>query len=82
MLALVWHLWNRDLEDDVDIQLRSHVRSVISYTGISTIFLLIQSFVYPTNYEMVIKLVVMASAIGCMIFFNVARLHYFLVHPK
>jgi ABC-type xylose transport system permease subunit len=81
VLALVWHLWNRELEDDVDIQLRAHVRSVISYAVISIIFLLLQPFLYPP-YGIMINLVIMAAAIGSMIIFNATRLHYILANPK
>jgi hypothetical protein len=81
VLALVWHLWNRDLEVDVDIQLRAHVRSVISYASISIIFLFLQPFLYQP-YGVIINLVIMATAVGCMIIFNAARLRYFLISPE
>jgi hypothetical protein len=77
VLALIWHLWNRELESDVGVQLRAHVRSVISYAIISLIFLLVQSFLYPP-YGMIIIVVIMTAAIGCMVIFNATRLHYVL----
>jgi hypothetical protein len=80
VLALVWHLWNREFEADVRIQLRVHIRSVISYAVISAIFLLLlQPFLFPP-YGIIINLVIMATTIGCMIIFNAARLHYFLAN--
>jgi hypothetical protein len=82
VLALVWHLWNRELEADIGIQLRAHVRSVISYGVIAIIFLLVQSFPSYPPYGMIINLVIMAAAVGSMIIYSATRLHYILVNPK
>jgi hypothetical protein len=67
------------LEADVRIELRVHIRSVISYAVISAIFLLLQPFLFPP-YGIIINPVIMAATIGCMIIFNAARLHYFLAN--
>ena len=39
VVALVWHLWNRELEHEVRIHVRVHIISIISYATISIVFL-------------------------------------------
>ena len=81
VVALVWHLWNRELEHKVRIHVRVHIISIISYASISIVFLIVQPLLvqpYGTN----INYVIMMIAIGAMIIFNAARLRYFLVNPK
>ncbi len=81
IISFIWHWWNRDLESDVVIQLRVHLRSIISYAIISIIFIFLQPYLYPP-FKIIINLVIMTATIGCMIIFNATRLHYFLVKLK
>jgi hypothetical protein len=80
-VALVWHLWNRELENKVRIHLRVHILSILCYASISIVFLIVQSLIIEP-YGIIINYVITMAAIGSMILFNAARLHYFLVNPK
>jgi hypothetical protein len=81
IISFIWHWWNRDLESDISIHLRVHLRSIISYAIISIIFIFLQFYPY-SSFKMIINLVIMAITIGCMIIFNALRLQYFLIKPK
>jgi len=81
IISYIWHWWNRDLESDVVLQLREHVRSIISYASISIIFIFLQSYL-NSPFKIIINLVIMTTTIGCMIIFNANRLHYFLVKQR
>ena len=76
VVALVWHLWNREMDLKVRIHIRVHIISIISYASISVVFLIVQPYGIIINYVMIIV------AIASMILFNAARLHYFLVNPE
>jgi hypothetical protein len=63
------------------VHVRVHIISVISYACISIVFLIVQPlFVQP--YGIIINYAIIMAAIGSVILFNAARLHYFLVKPK
>ena len=81
VVALVWHLWNRELEHEVRIHVRVHIISIISYATISIVFLIVQPLLVRP-YGIIINYVIIIAAIASMILFNAARLHYFLVNPK
>lgn len=81
VVALAWHLWNREWEHKVRIHVRVHIISIISYATISIVFLTIQPLVVEPN-GIIINYVIIIAAIASMIVFNAARLHYFLVNPK
>ena len=81
IISYIWHWWNRNLESDIVLQLREHLRSIISYAVISIIFIFLQSYLY-SPFKIIINLVIMTITIGCMIIFNANRLHYFLVKQK
>jgi hypothetical protein len=80
-VALVWHLWNRELENKVRIHIRVHIISILCYASISIVFLIVQSLIVEP-YGIIINYVITMAAIGSMILFNAVRLHYFLVNPK
>jgi hypothetical protein len=81
VVALAWHLWNRELENKVRIHVRVHIISIISYATISIVFLTVQPLLVEPN-GIIINYVIIIAAIASMIVFNAARLHYFLVNPK
>jgi len=81
VVALVWHLWNRELEHEVRIHVRVHIISIISYATISIVFLIVQPLLVRP-YGIIINYIIIIAAIASMILFNAARLHYFLVNPK
>jgi hypothetical protein len=78
VISFIWHWCNRDLESDISIQLRVHLRSIISYTILSIIFIFLQFYPY-FSFKIIINLVIMATTIGCMIVFNALRLQYLLI---
>ena len=81
VVALVWHLWNREVERKVSIHVQEHIRSTISYACITIVFLIVQPlFLQP--YGIILNLAIMMTAIGAMIVFNATRLCYILLNPK
>jgi hypothetical protein len=81
IVALVWHVWNREAERKVSIHIKEHIRSIISYACITIIFLIVQPLLLQP-YGIILNLVIMMTAIGAMIIFNATRLRYFLLNPK
>ena len=81
VVALVWHLWNRELEHKVRIHVRVHIISIIDYALYRLFFLIVQPlFVQP--YGILINYAIIMAAIGSMILFNAAKLHYFFGESK